>query len=203
MPSLESFGPYSQACKDAFDLINLSTEAVQRILDVPYISSSFTPIGEIALGGNDTLVYAGLKTRTFDTRRRVAEELYVGDVLLNHCPERVSSLPIFTLPAVNQKGRKLGILTEDFTQDGTHELKEHRVWFPPRGIDKEDVPEGLYTDVYKAFDGCVYSEAFGHMLGTIGSTEVMIDFNEIAYPSSKKLEKYEEFVETITLTVTL
>ncbi len=201
-PAVE-LGVYSGACRESFEMLaldSLSQDVTARILEVS--TATFTPLGGIALGGDpDLIVYAGLKTRQPDSVKRVAQELFLGDQLLLHREGRVNSLPLFTLPVAGTGGDDLGILTEDFTQDGTKKLDEQYLQFSGIGVERERVPEGLYSDVYDALGGNVYSEAFGHMMGWVGHHEVLVDFDDVATPPAKVLDRYEEFAEALTLVI--
>ncbi|MBP7807174.1 hypothetical protein KA047_01620 [Candidatus Saccharibacteria bacterium] len=199
MSEILAFGLYSEACSDAFSMLALSPEVAHRILGVDPTQSEFTPIGQVALGGDDMLIHAGLKTTSYDCITRVALEMQVGDRLLRYQPSRFDSLPLFTLPAANTDGETVGILTEDYTQEGTLELVERRHRFRPFNIRRHEVPEGLYLDVYDSFEGRVYSEAFGHMMGWVGHREVMVDFDDIAFPDQAELVGYVELAEALTL----
>jgi hypothetical protein len=200
----EALGLYSEACADAFEMLDQSEELLERIRNArsrEFIMQPFVPIGEVALGGDDMMVYAGVKNRGFSSVKRVAEEMHVGDLLLAHKPELVDALPTFSLP-IEHWDRDSGILTEDFTQNGRVQLAERYEHFQGiRRIHRFDVPEGLYQDVYDALEGRVYAEAFGHMMGWVGHREVLVDFNDIAHPSQSEIDKYSEIAQSLLIKV--
>jgi hypothetical protein len=204
MATIEAVGDYSQACIDAFELLDLSEAVLDRIRSArtrEKVFEPFVPIGEVALGGDDMLVHAGVKNRGFSSVKRVAEEMYVGDLLLAHKAALVEALPMFTLP-ISDGDRDSGILTEDFTQTGNVRLDERRENFPIIGrVHRFDVPEGLYRDVYDALDGKVYREAFRHMMGWVGHREVMVDFNDIGHPSTSTIETYSEIAHKLLIDI--
>lgn len=203
MATPEALGAYSEACIDAFDMLDLSQELLQRIRDArsEAISRPFVPIGEIALGGADLMVYAGVKDRGFSSVKRVAEEMHLGDLLLAHKPELVDALPTFTLP-IQERNRDSGILTEDFTQAGQARLDEDRKHFSLLGrIHRSELPEGLYRDVFDALSGRVYGEVFNHMMGWVGHREVLVDFNDVAHPSTAELEAYSGIARELLVKV--
>lgn len=128
---------------------------------------------------------------------RVASELYFLDKLLKAFPKHSSSAPMFTY-AVRIGEDEGGILTEDFTRGGTRCLTEFNERFGSF-VHRQDLPEGLYRDTFDALDGQVYAEAFGHMLGFVFDKEVLIDFNDVAYPEDSALEPYRLLVDSMTL----
>ena len=205
MPKTEALGSYSQACIDTFDMLDLTHDVMNRIRkarSTPLLWESFVPIGEISLGDDDMQIHAGVKNRGFSSTTRVAEEMYLGDLLLTHKPGLVEALPMFALP-IKWGSEDKGILTEDFTQNGNARLDERK--HPFRGIFRVrrfDVPEGLYRDVYDALSGQIdNAEAFGHMMGWVAHREVLVDFNEIAIPSENKIEPYKEIAEALTVEI--
>lgn len=194
-------GPYSSDCLDAFDLLSLDPDAVSGILEAEH--GRFTAIGGVSLA--DMPFPAGIKKRSaYEARTRVARELYFADRLLTAFPSRSSSLPMFTFAVKNEaRGRYVGMLTEDFTQGGSRLLDETRNSFglSYRRATREDAPEGLHRDVYDALAGAVYNEAFRHMIGFVFDREVLIDFDDVAYPAREDVEAYEQLVDGMTVII--
>jgi hypothetical protein len=200
MTGVEALGPYSGDCLEAFEMLEIDKAATYAIYKAP--RGEFTPLGDIKLMGEP--VAAGIKKRhVWEAGLRVARELHLADRLLTKFPARSNCLPLFTY-AVNYGGNGYaGILTEDFTRNGQRVLHETRNDF---GLDRlsprrEEAPEGLHRDVYDALNGRVYKEAFRHMIGFVFDREVMIDFDDVAFPSTSELNAYQELVDTMTVIV--
>lgn len=203
MPEVTGLGTYSRDCLDVFDLLELGDAATQALLEARH--GKFTPLGDVLLMGEP--VAAGIKRRSTSAKGgaidRVARELYLADRLLTAFPARSANLPLFTYPVVNPTdGRNIGILTEDFTRGGTRVLDETSNDFGRYSRAKrEDVPEGLHRDVYDALNGNVYGEAFRHMIGFVFDREVLIDYDDVAYPPDDVLDEYRELIGGMTLTI--
>lgn len=207
MSNVPLLGPYAEACKEAFELIEVDEKLTSKIREAS--PSEFTPIGTVALGGDDFAVHAGIKRRIAvhytSVAERVAREILVGDELLTHKPQRVQSLPAFVIPVFEKDGKSVGILTEDFTEGGIQHLEEDYWRFGTFRTERKDIPEGLTLDVYDALEGQVYMEALGHTQGRVGSSgvEVLIDFDEVPDNSivKEKIGPYEEFAQAIAITL--
>ena len=200
MAKTTELGAYSRDCIDALAAVEIDTVATERILAARF--GHFTAVGNIQIMGEP--VAAGVKRRSFsrEQEQRVAKELYFADKLLAMFPYRSSSLPLFTFAVESKDGDCIGILTEDFTHDGTRTLLEERNDFGWSGNRSRDaVPEGLHRDVYDALNGSVYNEAFRHKIGFAFDREVLIDYDDVAYPSKSDLATYTELAANLTVVI--
>ena len=203
MPSVPALGSYSSECLEFFDLLEIDNLTIERIRTAE--DSVFTPLGNISIMGEP--IAAGIKKRhPRETKSRVARELYLADQLLAAFPERSSALPLFTYAVRDEeKGKYAGILTEDFTRNGTRVLDEIRIHFSLASRlhgRRQDAPEGLHRDVYDALNGDVYPEAFRHMTGRLLDHEVLVDFDNVAesWPDDVHVA-YEEIVDQMTVVI--
>jgi hypothetical protein len=179
-----------------FEAIEISDAAANAIVAAP--DRKFTVVAGVTLLGEQ--VATGIKKREVSPRvpARVANELYLLDRLLTRFPKHSGAVPLFTY-AVKVGEEHEGILTEDFTRSGTRLLTEGRIDFTASNRKREHAPTGIYRDVYDALDGRVYPEAFSHMCGFAFDREVLIDFNDVAYPENDETEAYKALVDSMTL----
>ncbi len=198
MTDLENLGPYSRDCLELFDTLQLSEGALAAIATAP--KRKFTAVPGVSFMGE--AFPAGIKKREASQRiiARVANELYFLDNLLKKFPNHSISAPLFTY-AVAFEGRPTGILTEDFTAGGTRSLTERHDYFS-NPVTRAELPrEGLYLDIFNSLGGRVYQEAFGHMLGFVFDREVLIDFDDVAYPTDEDQSRYKDLVNRMTVRI--
>ena len=195
--------PFTAQCIDAREMLDVTTELIDGLVNTP--RRVFRAIGAISLDGVE--IFAGYKTRAgFDRGvERWAHEAILADIVMERFPETANSFPVLTIPIEDHNLDRLrggGLLTEDFTENGAHPLHEYRRHFNGLQSDKWSIESELEQQVLDALDGTVYKEAFQHMAGFAGLREVMVDFNEVHYPTEAVVEEYMEVGKGLVLDIT-
>jgi hypothetical protein len=165
----------------------------RAINDAPY--QEFTPLGDAWCETLGDVVPVGVKKRgTFVAPDRALDEIAIAEALLRRDESLRSAIPLFTI-GLPDGSRTVGILTEDFSQNGTQACEEdkHRVSSYARSA--QDMPTDFHRKVYEALEGNIYAEALGHMSSIVCGRTVLIDFNEIAFTDRGNVRDIRQAVE--------
>ena len=109
------------------------------------------------------------------------------------------AFPLFTLPLIAESDdyARVGLLTEDFTNNGEVSLKEYQRRYSFT-VKREEILSDLEKKFFDALDRRVYKEAFQHMAGKAGGREVMIDYEDVLDQNPTDIAAYEEVANSIT-----
>ncbi len=186
--------PFTSQCIDVAASLQIPPAVVERIPATPI--GEFRSLGSAGLLGYD--FYVGFK-RISNPTRRWAHEAALADKVMARFPETIHAFPLFTLPMIAQSDdhARVGLLTEDFTNNGEISLEEYRRRYSFT-VKRDEIISVLEKKVFDALDRRVYKEAFQHMAGLAGEREVMIDYNDVLDQNPSDIAAYEEVANFIT-----
>ncbi len=183
---------YLRDSAEIFAGFDLNPDLQRAIADAPY--QEFTPLGDIWCETLGDVVPVGIKKRgTFVSPDRALDEIAIAEALLRRDEGLRSAIPLFTM-GLTDGSRTVGILTEDFSQNGQHIVEEDKHRVPVFSRSAQDMPTDFHSRVYEALRGNIYAEAFGHMSSLVCGRTVLIDFNEIAFTDRGEVGEIRKIV---------
>lgn len=172
-----------QYLKDSRAIVNgidFDQDLINGIINAP--PGQFTPLGsrESSAAGE---VFIGVKKRglPFKSRRHL-HEIATAETLLRADAGFHRHLPLFTL-GVTDGLDEIGILTEDFTENGRYELDETPRRVGPLKPLLPNMPEkivALRAAIVEALDNRVDPTSLNRSFGAVCGKLVLFDFDEIA-----------------------
>jgi hypothetical protein len=158
------------------------------------VPEEFTPLGAFYCDALGDELFIGIKKRNRFKVERPVHEIAIAETLLRGDAALGTNLPIFTV-GITDGDQFIGTLTEDFSQNGRYDLWGERVVRVPIFCrNPAEIHSELHRQVYRALNGNICPEPFGHMSALVLDRSVIIDFDEIAYFDREPVEQVMEQV---------
>jgi hypothetical protein len=184
---------YLRDSAEIFAGFDLNEDLRRAIVDAP--RQKFTPLGEVWCETLGNTIPVGIKKRgTHIEPDRALDEIAIAEALLRGDGSLRTAIPLFTI-GLTDGSRTVGILTEDFSHNGTQVCEEDKHRVSPFAKNAQDMPTGFHKQIYEALQGNIYAEALGHMSSIVCGRTVLIDFNEIAFIDRGSVRDIRETVE--------